>query len=90
MHGDSHGLYVTAKGPNSFEVHESGGGSSSIAFDYRIVAKRNGTEKLRLADVTERMKRENATPLHRKAGAEKPAVHSHAGPVAGMRQVASK
>jgi hypothetical protein len=41
--GDSRGLYVTNKTPGSFEVHESGGGTSSIEFDYRIVAKRNGS-----------------------------------------------
>jgi hypothetical protein len=51
--GDSRGLYVTNETPTSFEVHESGGGSSSLAFDYRIVAKRRGFEAQRLTDVTE-------------------------------------
>jgi hypothetical protein len=55
--GDSQGLYVSAKGPLSFEVRESHAGTSSIAFDYRIVAKHKGTEKLRLADITDKMKR---------------------------------
>jgi hypothetical protein len=55
--GDSKGLYVTSKGPNSFEVHESNGGSSSIGFDYRIVAKQRGKETVRLRDVTELHKR---------------------------------
>jgi len=41
----------TAQG---FEVHELRGGSSNIAFDYRIMAKRNGFETVRLADVTEK------------------------------------
>jgi len=36
---DSNGLYVTAKTPTSFEVHENRGGRSSLAFSYRIVAK---------------------------------------------------
>jgi len=57
--GDCKGLYVTNKTPNSFEVHELGGGTSSIAFDYKIVAKRNGLEAQRLVDVTERMRMEN-------------------------------
>jgi hypothetical protein len=50
--GDCKGLYVSQKSPTSFEVHELGGGSSSIFFDYRIVAKRKGYENIRLADVT--------------------------------------
>jgi hypothetical protein len=56
--GDSKGLYVVAKTATSFEVRESGGGTSSIAFDYRIVAKRRGYEDQRLVDVTERLKAE--------------------------------
>lgn len=53
--GESKGLYVSQKGPSSFEVRESGGGSSSISFDYRIVAHRKGQEGVRMADMTERM-----------------------------------
>jgi hypothetical protein len=53
--GESKGLYVSQKGPSSFEVRESGGGSSSISFDYRIVAHRKGQEGVRMADLTERM-----------------------------------
>ena len=52
--GDCKGLYVSQKSATSFEVHELGGGTSSIAFDYRIMAKRSGYENVRLADVTER------------------------------------
>ena len=55
--GDSKGLYVRQKTSTSFEVREQGGGHSSIAFDYRIVAKRNGYENVRLADVTEQYKK---------------------------------
>jgi hypothetical protein len=54
--GDCKGLYVTNKTANSFEVHELGGGTSSIPFDYKIVAKRRGFETQRLVDVTERMR----------------------------------
>lgn len=55
--GDCKGLYVSQKSAASFEVHELGGGTSSIAFDYRIMAKRRGYENVRLADVTERYKK---------------------------------
>jgi hypothetical protein len=54
--GDSKGLYVTNATAGSFEVHESGGGTSTIGFDYRIVAKRRGFETQRMVDVTEAMK----------------------------------
>lgn len=37
--GDTHGLYVTQITSNGFAVRESAGGRSSVAFDYRIVAK---------------------------------------------------
>ena len=48
--GDCKGLYVTRKTATSFEVHELGGGTASIAFDYRIMAKRKGYETVRLAE----------------------------------------
>ena len=54
--GDCKGLYVTNENAGGFEVHELGGGKSSIAFDYRIVARRKGYENLRLADATEMSK----------------------------------
>jgi hypothetical protein len=56
--GDCKGLYVTNKTAGSFEVLELGGGTSSIPFDYKIVAKRNGMEDQRLVDVTDRMRSE--------------------------------
>ncbi len=46
--GDCNGLYVTAKSPTSFEVRELGGGTSGVAFDYRIVARQLGHEDVRL------------------------------------------
>ena len=51
--GDCKGLYVAQKSATSFVVRELGGGISSIAFDYRIMAKRKGFENVRLADKTE-------------------------------------
>jgi len=50
--GDCKGLYVTQKTPTSFVVRELGGGSSNLSFDYRIMAKRKGYEKIRLEDKT--------------------------------------
>jgi hypothetical protein len=54
--GECEGLYVTNEGPNGFDVHELHHGTSSIAFEYRIAAKRNGYENARLVDVTEHVK----------------------------------
>ncbi|HMD02953.1 MAG TPA: hypothetical protein VKG44_08300 [Candidatus Baltobacteraceae bacterium] len=40
--GDSRGLYVSGETATSFVVRESQGGRSTLAFDYRIVAKQYG------------------------------------------------
>jgi hypothetical protein len=59
--GDSVGhLYVAVKTSSGFEVRESGGGTSSLSFDYRIVAKRAGYEGQRMVDVTEALTRQMA------------------------------
>jgi hypothetical protein len=50
--GDCEGLYVSNKGANGFEVHELRGGHSSVAFSYRIMAKRKGYENVRMQDVS--------------------------------------
>jgi hypothetical protein len=50
--GDCKGLYVGRTTATSFEVHEPGGGTANIAFDYRIMARRKGFENIRLADLT--------------------------------------
>lgn len=65
--GDCRGLYVTRKTATGFEVRELGSGQSSVAFDYRIVALRRGSENVRMADVTERSKKANA-PLPKGGG----------------------
>jgi trimeric autotransporter adhesin len=49
--GDCHGLYIAHKTRTGFEVRELGHGSASVAFDYRIVARRRGFENVRLQDV---------------------------------------
>jgi hypothetical protein len=50
--GECKGLYITHKTPVSFEVRELGGGTSNIAFDYRIVVLRKNYEGVRFADHT--------------------------------------
>jgi hypothetical protein len=55
--GDCKGLYVEAKTAAGFVVRELGGGSSSVSFDFRVVAKRRGYETVRLTDVTEAQER---------------------------------
>jgi hypothetical protein len=58
-------LYVTKVSATSFEVHEANGGTSSIGFDYKIVAKRRGFEAQRLVDVTDRFNAEQAETKRR-------------------------
>jgi hypothetical protein len=69
--GDCKGLYVSQKSAGGFEVRELGGGTSSIEFDYRIVAERRGYENIRMADKTQLFRpgamlkggKKRATPL---------------------------
>jgi hypothetical protein len=49
--GDSKGLYVTGKSAGGFAVREQQGGASSLAFSWRVVAKRKDIEGKRLAKV---------------------------------------
>ena len=58
--GDCKGLYVSQETATSFEVHELGGGTSSVGFDYRIMARRKGYEDIRLADKTAQFSRAGA------------------------------
>jgi hypothetical protein len=46
-------LYISKQAPNSFTVQEAGGGTSSIGFSYRVVAKRADIEGARLEHVDE-------------------------------------
>jgi hypothetical protein len=46
--GDCKGLFVTSKTNHGFEVLELSGGKSSVEFEYRIVAHRNGYEAERM------------------------------------------
>lgn len=67
--GDCKGLYVSQKSATSFEVHELGGGTSNISFDYRIMAKRLGFETARMEDRTASF---GHGPIRHAAGARKP------------------
>jgi hypothetical protein len=60
--GDCGGLYIANRTPTSFEVRELKGGTSSVAFDYRIVAHRKGLESARLPDATGRFMNKPARP----------------------------
>jgi hypothetical protein len=81
--GDCKGLYVSQKTPTSFEVRELGGGTSSIAFDYRIMAKRKGYESIRLADKTEPF-REQAMERRKMRRRVRPSAAPQATPVTPM------
>jgi hypothetical protein len=59
--GDCRGLYVDHKTTAGFEVHELSGGQSSVPFSYRIVALRRGYENVRLEDMTERLRKIEAS-----------------------------
>jgi hypothetical protein len=50
--GECDGLYVASTTASGFEVRELHHGSSSVAFDYRIVALRKNFENIRLEDHT--------------------------------------
>jgi hypothetical protein len=79
--GDCRGLYVSNQTLTSFEVHELGGGTSSIAFDYRIAARRKGYENIRMADVTEHMNQ-----LQRSLPKLKPGLPAQSKAVASVKQ----
>jgi hypothetical protein len=51
--GDCKGLYISSKTSTSFTVHELQGGTSNVAFDYRVVAKRKDIEGARLEHIEE-------------------------------------
>jgi len=50
-YGDTNGLYVASRTPAGFVVRESRGGRSTVAFDYRIVARPYGARMARLPHV---------------------------------------
>jgi hypothetical protein len=88
--GDCEGLYVANETAQGFEVHELRGGHSSIAFDYRIMAKRVGYENVRLADVTERFQKMQEQREIRRQRAAQLRAKSATGPVAAAAVSAHK
>jgi len=62
--GDCKGLFVANETNNSFEVRELSGGQSSVDFDFRIVAHRNGYEKIRMPAATLPSAKAQATSAH--------------------------
>jgi len=50
--GNSNGLYVSRQNRDGFEVQEQNGGKATLAFDYRVVAKRKDIRSVRLRKVT--------------------------------------
>ena len=81
--GDCKGLYVSQKSPTSFEVHELGGGTSSVTFDYRIMARRQGLETVRLADIAGKIQKD--TRVKHASGTHQAAVPPPGGPALSER-----
>lgn len=52
--GDCQGLYIARQSADSFEVRELQHGKGTITFDYRVIAKRKGYERTRLAELNDR------------------------------------
>jgi hypothetical protein len=52
--GDSHGLFVSAQTNRGFTVKENGGARSTLAFNYRILAKPYDTAAMRLPGIQAR------------------------------------
>jgi hypothetical protein len=75
--GDCKGLYVANENAKGFDVRELGSGTSNVAFDYRIVAKRLGYENVRLTDLTEQQNKLDAQNKKMQSR-----MHSAAPPVA--------
>lgn len=50
--GDSNGLYVSSKSASGFTVREQRGGTSTLSFSYRVVARRKDIVAPRLQELT--------------------------------------
>ena len=74
--GDTSGLYIARKNSAGFEVREHGSGTSNVAFDYRIVARRRGYETLRLAEVFTKQRRQGPSELLAQKAPVKPSFVS--------------
>jgi hypothetical protein len=77
--GDSNGLYISQQTPQGFEVRESKGGTSSIPFTYRVVAKRRDIEGKRLERLDPKVKANIAQMRAAAAARNHPSVKVPAG-----------
>jgi len=93
--GDCKGLYVSQTTAGSFEVHELGGGSSNVSFDYRIVALRKNFENIRLEDHTKdfelaKLLKNRGTAKVAPAKMDMSKLMPHAKPVPNTRPITQK
>jgi hypothetical protein len=79
--GDCRGLYVRRKSAKSFEVRELTGGTSSIAFSYRIVGRRKDIKgHRRFAKIDARVQLPAAARAPRKPAPTAPGLRAFAAP----------
>jgi hypothetical protein len=85
--GDCNGLYVSSQSSTGFEVRELKGGTSSLAFSYRVVAKRKDIAGPRMerVDLSTRPERP-ARPGLQAPGAPPPAPPLEQQPATGTRR----
>jgi hypothetical protein len=83
--GECEGLYVTNLTSSGFEVRELHHGLSSVAFDYRIIAKRRNYETVRLADRTNGHKKREEQ-IARMRQRRKAAVPAASNPASAIEQ----
>jgi hypothetical protein len=73
--GDCRGLYVRGKSTSSFDVRELGGGTSNVAFAYRIVGRRRDIKRhRRFEKVDMRLPSAEAMPRGSRRGQPTPAA----------------
>jgi hypothetical protein len=82
--GECEGLYVANEDGEGFDVRELRHGKSSVAFDYRIVAKRKGYETVRMEDLTPQADARKARMEDLARRAAETAAHPTTGPARRM------
>jgi hypothetical protein len=73
--GETKGLFLSKQTPAGFEVQEIGGGTGSVAFDYRIIARRHdlvGRPRLERVTVPEPPQLPPLLPMGPSVGGPKP------------------
>jgi hypothetical protein len=79
--GDTRGVYVTNKTRSGFDVRENGGGRSTVAIDYRIIAHPYGEDAARMALATAK--------LRTRAGSYPASTRALAAHIAGLAHMRS-